>query len=245
MVRDDWPDTSEPLRHLDQLLEKYAKDDKPDDYSPASATFMREVRLKFFGAVLPLIERVSSHDFAWVTASSASWQVSTLERYFDARFFEVPRVFRSLLRIGGVMTAPGFLIMNLHAQYNVFGRFAHFQLQFRGVCAGEKLKRFRCLPETIAAQENEPLIRDYIGPCPPSLYIGAQVPIHSEQEVLNIMPNGVTSRLRRSRPASSGVPEPHHSIYLVWAHLYRLEPRVIMSGVSMDKDYRLMLTQEP
>jgi hypothetical protein len=88
-IRSDWPDTSDPEDRLDLLLEEYARDDNPYDYSPASATFMREIRLKFFGAVLPLVERVASYDFAWVTASSASWELSMHQRYFDERFFDL------------------------------------------------------------------------------------------------------------------------------------------------------------
>ncbi len=108
MVRDDWPDTSDPEDRLDRLLEDYAKDDNPYDYSPASATFMREIHLNYFGAVLELVESVPSYDFAWVTASRESWQVSIHERYLDERFFDIPRIFGSLSRIGGVITAPGF-----------------------------------------------------------------------------------------------------------------------------------------
>jgi hypothetical protein len=242
-IRSDWPDTSDPEDRLDLLLEEYARDDNPYDYSPASATFMREIRLKFFGAVLPLVERVASYDFAWVTASSASWELSMHQRYFDERFFDLPRVFRSLLRIGGVITAPGFLVMCLHAQYDVRG---HFQLQFRGVCTGEKLKRFRSLPETIADPDNAPLIRDYIGSFPPAdLYIGAQVPSDFAGEIINIMPNGVTPRLRTRGGPHCGAPEPHHSVYLLWAHLYRSEPMIIMSGAGITDDGRLVLTQEP
>src|SRR6266851_1143883 len=243
MVRDDWPDTSDPEDRLDRLLEDYAKDDNPYDYSPASATFMREIRLNFFGAVLELVESVPSYDFAWVTASRESWQVSIHERYLDERFFDIPRIFRSLLRIGGVITAPGFLIMCLHAQYDVRG---HFQLQFRGVCTGEKLKRFRSLPETIADPENAPLIRDYIGPFPlADLYIGAQVPSDFAEEIINIMPNGVTPRVRTRGGPHCGAPEPHHSVYLLWAHLYRSQPIIIMSGAGITDDGRLVLTQEP
>src|SRR5258708_11164990 len=158
--RHKWPDCSEAdLIYMDELLEDFATNDILD-LSRASATCMRHLRLRFLGAILKFVASNSDLPAAWITLSHPDWWFGCDDPYWDEFQFETPRVFRSILRIGGVMTAPGFLIAYLYAQFDPTEK--RYQLQFRGICGGEKLGQFVQLSKSLADPINGPLIRDYI-----------------------------------------------------------------------------------
>src|SRR5450759_698158 len=87
------------------------------DLTRASATFMRDIRIKFLGAVLQLVSRHSNLPARWITLSHPDWSFGGEDPYWNEFDFDAPRVFRSLLRIGGIMTTSGYLIAYIPVSY--------------------------------------------------------------------------------------------------------------------------------
>lgn len=215
------------------------------DACRASATSMRNLRLRFLGAVLKFAEMHEDPAAAWVTLSHRDWCFGSDDKFWHESVFDAPRVFRSILRIAGVMTAPGFLIGYLHTQFDQ--KTNAFYLQYRGFCGGEKLAMYRQMTGSLNDESNASLIRDYIGATP--RVANFVTTIHKVDDFIaqlpNLMPNGITMKRTTAdaTPKLSRVPEPYHSAYLIWAELYRFQPVFILSGVRI-KDGELVLVAE-
>jgi hypothetical protein len=108
------------LRYLHETLSDCSTDKEWWwlNLSRASATSMRELRLRFLGAVIKFVSENEHRDSAWITVSDPSWRFSETDHFWDEWQFHVPRLFRSVLRIGAVMTAPGYLITYLHVVFD-------------------------------------------------------------------------------------------------------------------------------
>lgn len=133
-------------------------------YEPnrASEVSMRELRLRFRGSALDFIMQHRAGSPKWITARHPAWHFGFDDYYrWKDIAVSVPRQFRAMLRIAGVMDLPGFLISYMHTQFDQ--RTSECCLQFRGIAGGEKLTQFRQLSRTLADQAKEPLIRDYVG----------------------------------------------------------------------------------
>ena len=211
-----------------------------DNISRASAFMMREIRLRFLGAILQFRSEHKNLPAAWISATHPMWRFSLHSGLQAPSESEVIRLFRSMLRIGGVMTAPGYLIAYLHTLFDPVTN--GFRLESRGIAAGDKLKLFQRLSAALAEPKNTPLIADYIGkrlPFNDTIYIAVCPINHLHREILRMMPNMATVRLdpyHKLAPAGRA-PEPFHSRYLMWAHSHRREPMVVMNGVGLKAVY--------
>jgi len=152
-----------------------------------------------------------------------------------------------MLRIAGVMTAPGFLITYLHAQFDPAN--SKFVLQFRGMAEGKKLTYFRQSPRTLMDKNNEPSVLDHIGERPEWVaHIAiASYPIRNlRKEISCMMPNFISERGQisgKNPPAHSParpIREPYGGAYLMWLDQHVHEQVVVMSNVSIE-DGRLVL----
>src|SRR5258707_11484907 len=224
----------------DQRIEHLAEDlEAGDEYnwtgnpSRASAICTRELRLRFLGASLKLLtDDVDFRDAAWITLSHREWYISREDADWNDVHFDILRQFRALLRCSGVIGAPGFLIVCLHALF--YGR--EFRVEFRGVCGGEKLQRFREIAAFVDDEANLPLLEDYIGGERPHEFVTT---VRRVKRVLPqlaaMMPNAVTYGIeqREKSPKITIPPEPHYSGYITWLHVLRAVPIVVMSGVGI------------
>jgi len=228
-----------------ELIRDLAEYPDLPDLSRASATCMRNIRLKFLGATLKFVSAHPELPGSWITLSHPDWYLGKYDNYGETSEFDAPQVLRSLLRIGGVMSAPGYLIMYVDALFDPTTEY--FKLQFSGISGGEKLKLFGELRKTINDDRNAPLVRDYIGPYPSTHKFKTTLHTISDlpTQVSGMMPNQLTARFGGlgNSVKIRRVPEPHHSIYLVWAHLYRMRAMVVMSGVRIH-DGQFVLVNE-
>jgi hypothetical protein len=226
-------------------LEKHTGYIRPPLPSRASAIWTRELRLRFLGNTLQFLsEQTDPRASGWITVSRIHWDledgvddleagIGLSEDDWDNARFDVPRQFRALMRCSGVIDAPGFLIVCLHA---VFTHHKRIRLEFRGICGGEKLQRFRQIDGFIANQANRELIEDYVGGSRFGPFIiASQVIKNLVPGLAAMMPNGVTHRIAtRGNPVTfKRPPEPSYSKYITWLHLMRNTPAVIMSGVGV------------
>lgn len=233
------PECSEWIDDLNERLDECTADNWCHSYigpSRASAISMRELRLRLLGAILKFVSEDASAEPSWISISHPDWEFGLNDAYWDEEQFHVPRIFRSLLRIGGVMTASGYLITYLHTLFNP--KHKDFRLQYRGICAGDKLGELRNLTKASADPTNTRLVEDYTGLHPKStaesLKIGIREIKNLQLEIPSMMPQMPTVCPRqRADTSSRRTPEPHRSGYLRWAHLYRFEPIVEMSGVAL------------
>ena len=202
--------------HLDEMLNCCSQDDDWwwTSLTRASATAMRELRCRFLGATLKFVSDQPGIKPALITASHPGWCFG-LDDYWDERLFPAPRDFRSILRIGGVMTAPGYLIAYLHTQFDP--KIRRFVLQFRGVCGGEKLRCFLDLPQTLAARHHLPPLIDHLDPRiteQPSISVGVHAIDDLPRQITAMMPSTAT---RLAKPGGGSqklrpVPEPRSTV---------------------------------
>jgi hypothetical protein len=241
----EWPKCSEyDLHYLGENLGIFARADV-SDASRASAISMRGLRLKFLGAVLKFTQTHWDDNAAWVTLSHPDWRFGKHDMFWDEFYFDAPRVFRCILRMTGVMTAPGFLISYLHTQFDP--KTEEFYLQYRGLCSGEKQVMYQQMTASLNDASNASEIRDYIGSFPrvSNFVTTARKMENLKRQLPNLMPNTVTMKRGSvdAAPKLQRVPEPHHSAYLIWAELYRFQPVFILSGVRI-QDGQLVIVAE-
>jgi hypothetical protein len=234
------PECSEEIDDLNEQLDRdFRGGNSSDPYfipSRVSAIGMRELRLRFLGAVLKFVSANADAKASWVSMSHPDWVFGLNDHYWDEHHFPFPRLFRSLLRIGGVMTASGYLITYLHTLFDPTHR--KFRLQYRGICAGEKLDQFRNLVHALADPKSARLVEDHTGLDPDYTAKSIKIGVHSIKnlpfELPGMMPQLPTVYAAKGASASERrTPEPYHSVYLRWAHLYRDESIVEMSGVAL------------
>src|SRR5882724_1826246 len=116
--------------------------------------------------------------------------------------------------------------MSLRSQVT-FRRSMLTRLQFRGICAGEKLGCFLNIARVVEDGRNTRLLWDYVGTGAAfGLTTTSRKVANLPLQIAAMMPNSVTQKLRiRDNFVRIGPPpEPHYSAYLTWAHLYRHEP---------------------
>jgi hypothetical protein len=225
----------------DQAPEDLADDlDKHKGYtrppfSRASAIWTRELRLRFLGNILQFLsERTDPRASGWITISRTHWHLGLSDADWDSVEFDVPRQFRALMRCAGVLDATGFLITCLHAGFD--NHYRKMRLEFRGICGGEKLQRFREIDGFIANEANRGLLEDYIGGPGLGQFVTTSYGVKSVLPGLAaMMPNGVACRIatRGTTLTSKRPPEPSYSHYITWLGVMRLIPIVIMSGVGV------------
>jgi hypothetical protein len=214
-------------------------------YEPhrASAISMRELRLRFLGAILDLLAQHKELSCQWITARHPAWRFGVKDRYEWVDIgMSVPRQFRALLRLAGIMGAPGFLIAYMHTLFDP--RTSDYHLEFRGIASGEKLDSFRQMSQILADKTKEPLLLDYVGAS--SVWAGKIKTASYEirdlwREITKVMPNSITTRgLPKSRFApgvtatASSIPEPYGSIYLLWLGQHVFEEVGVLSGVYIE-----------
>lgn len=232
-----WPPCSEGISNLHRLIGECSNEKwfgSALGPSRVSAVAMRELRIRFLGEILRFKEEHSHLNAAWITASQANWRFGWDDKYWDESEFPVLRIFDTILRVTGIMTAPGYLIAYLHAYYDL--GMNSFQLQFRGICAGEKLSRFQEIPSAIV-HPGRPLIAADCGTevsGVSEIVTGAHNINTPEREILWLMPQTATMG-SADYPVNvlQRAPEPHHCLYLRWAYLYRFQPVVVLSGVRL------------
>jgi hypothetical protein len=214
-------------------------------YEPhrASAISMRELRLRFLGSILDLLAQHGELSCKWITARHPAWRFGLKDRYewVDVGV-SVPRRFRSLLRLAGVMDAPGVLIAYMHTLFDL--RTSDYHLEFRGIASGEKLNAFRQMSQILADKTKEPLLLDYVGAS--SAWAGriktASYDIRDlRREITKIMPNSITTRGQLKSCVSPGaaasarsIPEPYGSVHLLWLGQHVFEEVGVLSGVYIE-----------
>ena len=93
----EWPDKcSEDLTYLPGLLRDMHQYGPGREPSFAAATCVRDLRLRFLGAVLGFVHENRSPDVAWVRARHPSWRIDATDEYWHESHFDWPRQFSAL-----------------------------------------------------------------------------------------------------------------------------------------------------
>jgi hypothetical protein len=108
----------------------------------ASASFMRDSRLRIGGEFLRLAEHSPHTPVKVFTAIHPSWRCQAT-RLLGLDLRKIRNQFRTHLYRAGVVRASGFLAACIHGEFEPFSE--SYQLHFHGICAGDKLKALESL----------------------------------------------------------------------------------------------------
>jgi hypothetical protein len=229
----EWPRCyDEEVLQLQELLFECNSADWDSTYlgaSVVSAVSMRELRLRLLGGVLrfALAQKVGRP--AWIAASHPAWCFGLTDYYWNDVDFRLPDLFRALLQLAGITSAPGYLITYIHPVFSPLDE--TFRFQFRGLCAGEKLRLFRQLRDTLMQPRCKALVHAMLHDSADRMSTSVRVISDIRRQITHMMPPVPTVQSRaHTNGVIPAVPEPHFSLYLAWAHLHRGYPMGVTSG---------------
>jgi len=185
---------------------------------------MREVRLRYGGALLELIENKPNLNVGLFTAIHPSWTFPAswlLEG--DAR--KIKSQLRTHLNRAGVTTAPGFFFAYLHGEYEPISQV--FQLHFHGICAGEKLSAFTNV------RNKQDYVRTF------TIYrpiVINQIEDRARQVsylMQSFWPQKARAPSGRRQRDGQRIQEPYQSLYLLWLKKCRLSDLCLLNGVRI------------
>ena len=141
----------------------------------------------------------------------------------------MPNVFRALLQLAGITSASGYLITYIHPVFSPLDE--KFTLQFRGICAGEKLRLFRQLRDILMQPRCKALVHAMLHGSADRMSTSVRAITDIRRQITHMMPPVPTVRCRaHTNGVIPAIPEPHFSLYLAWAHLHRGHPMGVTSG---------------
>jgi hypothetical protein len=195
----------------------------------ASSVFMREVRLRYGGALLEVIDNNQHLDVGVFTAIHPSWAFPA-HRLLDVHPRQIKNQFRTHLNRAGVTNAPGFLFGYLHGEFEPFAR--EFQLHFHGVCADDKLKAFHALRNKQGYVRTpklyRPIVMNQLNDRPRQIsYI-----IQSFWPKKARVPLGA-SRFQKRERTKARIREPYQSLYLMWLDKWKLSDLCELNGLRV------------
>lgn len=204
--------------------------------SPASSLFMREKRLRIGGWLWKLRDDYPGLPQALCTLISKWWEVPAEDFcLFDpAAFF---KRFRNSLRRYGSREADGYIAGGLHCEFVPETRVFRFHLHL--IAAGGMI-------DVIERMRKSPQLRGYVDCLGDKVEVKRAIKI---QRDLSNYPDPLTYAFQAFCPVrvfgSPGtgemrggrrrIPEPYHSIYLLWLDRYRLEDLTILVGLRVTK----------
>jgi len=230
---DGWPRCDdEEVHELQELLLECNSANWDSTYlgaSVVSAVSMRELRLRLLGGVLrfALAQKVGRP--AWIAASHPVWCFGLGDYYWRDVNFRVPDVFRALLQLAGITSAPGYLITYIQPVFSPVD--GNFRLQFRGICAGEKLRLFRQLRDILMQPRYQVLLDAMLHDSADRMITSVTAISDIRRQITHMMPPVPTVQSRaHTNGVIPAIPEPHFSLYLAWAHLHRGYQMGVTSG---------------
>ena len=211
------------LTELANLLDAIADRDRSGPMQPclASAIYMRHRRIGILGAILELATAHPEIQMAWITTRDPTLCFHPTHTWSGV-LGEARRRLSRQMEICGATTAPGFLMAYLTGYLRPHS--GRFQLEFRGIAGGDKLK-YLYTPNPATQSHERP-------------YTDLKVNVHHiadlPRQLVGVMPNFLPE-LKLSRAGgvagTKRMSEPGHSIYLTWLNRYNLADMWVMSGV--------------
>ena len=230
-----WPNipSCDPQR-LAGLLETIidVRRSKPAPSCLASATYVRSRRIGVLGSILDLVRNSPEPDIAWLTAGDYNSRFDPKASWPSA----IPGArmrFEHQLERSGALTAPGFLIAYLHGYF--LPDVKAFQLQYRGIVGGQKLK---CIREWGKLRRNGEV-------APSQIKIAIHVVRDLVQQISGMMHNFLPAIERTATGDISSfkrMTEPYDSVYLIWLSQHSLADMLILNG-AFYLDGRLVLAE--
>lgn len=197
--------------------------------SPASASFMREQRIRIAGALWPIVE--NDQKARSITVVPVPWSY-TADELSDVDAGDLLDSFRAALYARGAASASGWLIAGLHGEYDPTTRL--FQLHLHGIGTGEMLEvveRLRKSRFLLGRRKERPVYR--------TLVIG-KVPLTNLPKPLTYvcqsfwssrpsyeMSNGNKRRVRQKRR----IPRAPAYKALLWLDRHRIGELIVMVGL--------------
>lgn len=215
---------------LASRLQAGAEDGTPEP-TPASSSFMRELRVRILGSLLELIDKKQRLRIETFNAIHPSCCFPA-HRMMDVDARQKKNQFRTQLIRAGVTNAPGFLFGSLHGEFEPSSR--EFQLHFHGVCAGEKVKAFQNLRNKQGYLRTENIFRPIVTTELKDIPRQISYCLQSFWPEKFRTPNG--PRVRRKRR----IRQPYESLYLLWLDKWKLSDILVLNGIRF-KDGRLEL----
>lgn len=225
-------------------LELAAAAEGGDCSSPASATYMRQVRINTCGAIWKLIEESGVNNVAAFTAIPPTWEYPE-DNIWDAVHIRGDAMIRGLryqLCKFGAAGASGWIIAFIHGEHEPIS--GVFRLHVHGFACGEMINVVNGLRWTpyfkTAKQKSDET--------PNPVYRR----VHITRKPLTDLPRAVSYVLQSYWPAKallisedgkrvrarrkSRIKEPYHSYALAFLDLHRIEDLTLMMGLRVTKD---------
>ena len=205
---------------------------KPAPSCLASASYVRSRRIGVLGSILDLVRNNPELDVAWLTAGDYNSRFDPKASWPSA----IPGArmrFEHQLERSGALTAPGFLIAYLHGYF--LPDVKAFQLQYRGIVGGQKLK---CIHEWGKLRRNGEV-------APSQINIAIHVIRDLVQQISGMMHNFLPATERTATGDISSLErmtEPYDSVYLIWLSQHSLADMLILNG-AFYLDGRLVLAE--
>jgi hypothetical protein len=202
----------------------------------ASAAYMRDRRLALLSSIYRLVDENPDTDVKFVTVGSPAWLFNLRYQWDLLRWVG--------LQFGyfhdySLRSASGFLIGCMRGIYDADA--GNLQLEFRGLCGGEKLKEF-----------GQPEERDERH----MFYADKHEVWDLPRQLSAMMPNRIAERpegqVGDHTRGTKRMREPYHSIYLMWlarremtnvvfAQGHRLRAMVYVDGIDIDETGRFII----
>ena len=194
--------------------------------------YVRSRRIGVLGSILDLVRDHPGLDFAWITASHPTLCFDQKERWSDVCRLAHDRLQQDLERSRAI-GVPGFVIACLNGYFDPGMK--KFRVEYRGIVAGEKLKRIRAAANL---DQNGERLRSRI-----------HIVVHQikdlQQQIAGVMPNFLPELVPLRTNSLSNIKrmrQPYHSIYLMWLDQQSLADMWVING-AFYSDGRLVMAE--
>lgn len=203
--------------------------------TPASSRFMRKIRRRLAGWLWHVSDTHPHYGQTLVTLLCDAWKLPAPDlMLFDAK--RMLRNLRSLLWSRGADKALGYLELGVHCEY--FEPSDEFHFHVHRIAAGEMIRVIEGLRKTRQFHQDA------------SAGEKKQRPNIKIQRPLNNLPAPYLYTVQSFAPrrgyvdpltgevlrgSKRRIPEPYHSLYLLWLDRYRIEDLVLLIGLRVTK----------
>lgn len=217
---------------LAKRVERAIADDKVSS-TPASARYLRRIRRRLAGWLWFISTTHPHYHQTLVTLLCDIWKIPAP----DLMLFDPVRMLanlRSLLWSRGADVARGYLELGIHCEY--FEPSDEFHFHIHGIAAGEMvdvidgLRAARQFKQIGTPGEKKPRPNIQIKPITgnrPAPYLYTLQSFAPRRGYVD----PITGEVHRG--SKRRIPEPYHSLYLLWLDRYRIEDLVLLIGLRV------------